>query len=328
MKKKRKIVALFVALTMFIFLMVGCKEEIDIIDKPSGSEIIDLSDDMFLDMVPLAEVPALADTLTPTASGTLVMTNEYATIDYSNTTYGYVMCKYSGSSTAKLKVLVTGPSGTQYTYNLNTNGYYETFPMSDGNGSYKVGIYQNTTDTKYATLTSVTINVSLTDEFAPFIRPNQYVNYTTNSEVVKLAAELCSGKTAVLDKVTAVYNYVVTNFTYDSNLAATVTSGYLPNVDNVLTKKSGICFDYAAVMTAMLRSQNVPTKLVVGYTGTVYHAWINVYSSESGWIDAVIYFTDSTWKLMDPTFASSGNSSQAILDYIGNGSNYTAKFLY
>lgn len=58
--------------------------------------------------------------------------------------------------------------------------------------------------------------------------------------------------------------------TYDKKKAQTVQSGYLPNVDQVLASKTGICFDYAALMTAMLRSQGIPTKLVVGYTGNVY----------------------------------------------------------
>ena len=31
---------------------------------------------------------------------------------------------------------------------------------------------------------------------------------------------------------------------------------------------------------------------------------------------------------MDPTYASSGNSSKAIMQYIGDGANYTAKYLY
>ena len=81
-------------------------------------------------------------------------------------------------------------------------------------------------------------------------------------------------------------------------------------------------------MTGMLRSQGVPTKLVVGYAGSVYHAWINVWSAEEGWIDGVIFFDGTSWKRMDPTFASSGNSSSDIMDYIGNGANYVAKYFY
>ena len=37
-----------------------------------------------------------------------------------------------------------------------------------------------------------------------------------------------------------------------------------------------------------------------------------------------IYFDGVNWQRMDPTFASSGTSSE----FIGNGSNYSAKYFY
>jgi hypothetical protein len=67
---------------------------------------------------------------------------------------------------------------------------------------------------------------------------------------------------------------------------------------------------------------------VFGSAGSVYHAWITTYSSESGWITAAIYFDGKDWKRMDPTFASTGKSSDEIMKYIGDGTNYTAKYLY
>ena len=102
----------------------------------------------------------------------------------------------------------------------------------------------------------------------------------------------------------------------------------MPDIDAVLAEKKGICFDYAALMAAMLRSQGVPTKLVTGYTGSSYHAWISTYSEETGWVEGVIFFDGTTWKLMDPTFASSGGSSEDIMEYIGDGKNYKEKYLY
>ena len=154
------------------------------------------------------------------------------------------------------------------------------------------------------------------------------MNYTSNSQAVKKAAELTTGKKTSLDKITVIYEFVVSNLTYDKQKAKNVQSGYLPNVDKVLAEKKGICFDYAALMTAMLRSQGIPTKLVVGYTGDVYHAWINTFIPEKGWIEGIIFFDGTTWKLMDPTFASSANQSKQIMEYIGNGSNYSAKYVY
>jgi len=121
---------------------------------------------------------------------------------------------------------------------------------------------------------------------------------------------------------------VVKNITYDTELAENVKSGYLPVLDKVLESKKGICFDYAALMTGMLRSQGVPCKLVVGYAGTIYHAWISVWTEETGWIDGAIFFDGSSWHRMDPTFASSNNKSEAINSFISNDVNYTAKYFY
>ena len=290
---------------------------------PVAIEGVDLEDEA----VALAEAPAaLPSEMTPTASGTAEKRNEKAVIDYSNNKDGYVMVQYTASTSKRLKVQVKGPT-TTYTYNL-TAGAWTTFPLSDGNGNYQVVVYENIEGTKYASVLSVSCTVTLTDEFAPFLRPNQYVDYSVAPNTVAKAAELTAGLTDPLKKVEAVYNFVVTNLTYDKQLAATVQSGYLPVLDTVLAKKTGICFDYAALMTGMLRSQGVPCKLVVGYAGSAYHAWISVWSQSTGWIDGAIYFDGTSWQRMDPTFASSGNQSQSIMAYIGDGKNYTSKYFY
>ncbi len=276
--------------------------------------------------VPLSGSPAIVLAM-PQATGSAVQKNDKAIIDYSNSSDGYIMVQYTASTTKKLKAQVKGPSGVTYTYNV-TPGRYETLPLSDGSGSYKVTVFENVSGTSYATVVSTSLTATLKNEFSPFLMPNQYVNYTPQSKVVAEAARVTANASTPLEKVSSVYNYVVTNFTYDTQKAQTVQSGYLPDLDAVLAAKKGICFDYASVMTAMLRSQDVPTKLVVGYSKNIYHAWINVYTPESGWIEGAIFFDGKQWKLMDPTFASSAKQSKAIMDYIGNGANYTAKYLY
>ena len=252
--------------------------------------------------------------------------NDKAIIDYSNIADGYVMVQYKAQTGQKLKAQIKGPT-TTYTYTIQP-GDWETFPLSDGNGDYQITIYENVEGKKYATVVSTSAKVEMKDEFAPFLRPNQYVDYGVAEETILLGAKLVQGKNTELEKVEAVYNYVVNNITYDPELAANVKSGYLPVLDKVLESKKGICFDYAALMTGMLRSQSVPCKLVVGYAGDVYHAWISVYTEKDGWIDNAIYFDGTTWKRMDPTFASSSNKSEAIMKYIGDGSNYTEKYIY
>ena len=284
---------------------------------------------MVLALSPVAQAEsstALDTVLQPVASGTAVKKNAEAVIDYSNITDGYVMVKNTASTTQKLKAQVKGPT-TTYTYNLKA-GQWETFPLSDGNGAYQVTLYKNVSGSKYSAVVSSRFSVTLKDEFAPFLRPNQYVDYSGAVKTVEKAQELTKDLKDPLKKVKAVYDFVVGNLTYDKKKATTVQSGYLPVLDTVLAEKKGICFDYASLMTGMLRSQGVPCKLVVGYAGTAYHAWISVWSEDTGWINGAIYFDGVSWKRMDPTFASSSKQSSKIMEYIGDGSNYTVKYLY
>ncbi|MBO5487299.1 MAG: transglutaminase domain-containing protein [Eubacterium sp.] len=263
------------------------------------------------------------------APGELVEENDKCIIDYSNTADGYVMVKYKADTDKLIKVqtIANGKKDKTYTYTLRT-GKYEVIPLTEGDGSYKITVNLQIDGNKYSVVMSTSIDVTLSSQFAPYLRPNQYVNYNKNTKVVKKAASLTKKSKSELAKVKKIYNYVIKNYKYDKKLARTVKTGYLPNLNKVYKKKKGICFDYAAVMTAMLRSQGVATKLVIGYTGNAYHAWINVYSKKKGWITGAIYFNGKKWKLMDPTFASTSKSSKSIMKYIGNGRNYKAKYSY
>ena len=269
---------------------------------------------------------AIPDILEPEASGELVEANDRAMVDYSNTEDGYVMVRYTAETQKRLKVQVTGPT-TTYTYNL-TPGEWAVLPLSDGNGGYQVRIYQNVSGSQYSLVMGAQMDVDMIDEFAPFLRPNQYVNFAASSVAVEKAKELTRGIEDPLQKVEAIYNFAVAELEYDYDRAATVKSGYIPVLDSVLEEKKGICFDYAALMTGMLRSQGVPCKMVFGYAGSIYHAWISVWTEDSGWVDGVIFFDGIAWKRLDPTFASTDNQSESIMNYINNNSNYQEKYFY
>ena len=264
--------------------------------------------------------------LTPSADGVTVYQNDFASIDTSNTSQGYVMVKYNGTN-EKVKLQITCPDQSCYTYLISDRGAYDTFPLTAGNGSYALQVLENVAGDTYTVSLAQSINVSIEDEFLPFLYPNQYVNFHTDSKAVSKGSDLAKDTYSDLDVVQNIYNYVIKNISYDTEKAQNVSYGYVPDIDDTLSSKKGICFDYAALMTSMLRSQNIPTKLEVGYSGDSYHAWISTYIDDKGWVDDIIQFNGNTWQIMDPTLAAT-NDSAAVKKYVGDGSHYVVKYTY
>lgn len=264
--------------------------------------------------------------LTPSADGVTVYQNDFASIDASNTSQGYVMVKYNGTN-EKVKLQITCPDQSCYTYLISDRGAYDTFPLTAGNGSYALQVLENVAGDTYTVSLAQSINVNIEDEFLPFLYPNQYVNFHTDSKAVSKGSDLAKDTYSDLDVVQNIYNYVIKNISYDTEKAQNVSYGYVPDIDDTLSSKKGICFDYAALMTSMLRSQNIPTKLEVGYSGDAYHAWISTYIDDKGWVDDIIQFNGNTWQIMDPTLAAT-NDSAAVKKYVGDGSHYVVKYTY
>ena len=235
------------------------------------------------------------------------------------------------SSAPRLKLQIKF-GGQTYNYDLNKDGRYEVFNLPGGSGDYQIRVMENVSGTRYRQLFAATLNVKLSSEFSPFLYPNQYVNFSASSKAVKTSYDLCVGANTDLKKIEAIYTYITQSIAYDYDKAddakAGKLNGYLPDVDDTLKSGKGICFDYAALMAAMLRAQNIPVKLVTGNVSpnNLSHAWNLVYTREKGWIAFKIYFSGGSWKLMDATFGAA--EGQNIEDYIGNGSKYTQLRVY
>lgn len=214
---------------------------------------------------------ALYDAIWPQQSGTNVLTSKSLVVDASNASQGYIMA-HGDAGNKRLKLRVT-QGQYKLTYDLNTTGEYETFPLQLGDGSYTVELFENVSGKKYSAEGKVSVDVKLDDPYAPFLGPNQYVNYTQDTEAVKTSYELCEGMTDEQEIFETIRSYIKTNYLYDYVKAATVKSGTLPDIDGCYETKMGICQDLAALAACMLRVQGVPTRLMVGYTGKMYHAW-------------------------------------------------------
>lgn len=269
--------------------------------------------------------------ITPTADGVKVYSNDDALIDASNSSQGYLMIRLKKAMGGSYRILVNADDiNVRYTFQLNSSGNYEVIPLTEGSGKYTVNVLKVTSAGKGTVMFKQSLSVSVADSFLPFLTPNQFCMYDAGSSCVALSSKLCGGNKDTIAKTAAIYDYVINNISYVST-AENGANGYIPVPDTVLANKSGICFDYASLMAAMLRSQKIPTKVVVGYAGDIYHAWISVYVDGSGWIDGYIYFDGNSWNRMDPTFAASAKDDadyKNTVDFISNGSNYSVMYYY
>ena len=270
---------------------------------------------------------AAAKVMVPSAPGTQVFSSGAASLDISNASQGYVMLNYSGGNT-KVKFRITTPGGANYTYLVTTYGSYMAYPLSGGSGTYTFAVYEavSAQNNMYSVALSQSVPVTIANGFGPFLYPNYYVNFNASSACVQQGTALAQGCATDLDVVSSVYHYAANNITYDNNKAKTVASGYAPLPDATLASGTGICFDYASLVSAMLRSQGIPTRLEVGYVGNLYHAWISCYIADVGWVDNIIQFDGKNWTMMDPTMAA--GQSPASLQKFMSSNTYSVKYSY
>lgn len=244
-------------------------------------------------------------------------------IDTSCLAEGYVGAAATSSSRLKFQV---SKGEMSYNYDLPGDNTPIVVPLNMGDGPYNFRVMQNTSGNNYVELFSVIENVKLNSDVAPFLVPNMFVDYDESSAVTAKARELAQGCANQADIVRNIYEWVVDNITYDHDKAAQLAevTGYVPNPDETLASGTGICFDYASLGAAMLRSLGIPCKVVTGYVSpdNVYHAWNMVYI-DGEWVSVEISIKPNDWSRVDLTFAASGAAST-----IGDGTSYTDRYTY
>lgn len=317
MRQKRMICLGMVLVSLLVLMGCAGKEDLPRRSQASSGEG---SKEVSEEPEDIYQAPAFADSAfhEEQAEG-----SDNAMVDLSCVNQGYVAV--SATSANRLKFLVVKEDVT-YNYDIDSGGTPSVFPIQGGDGDYEFRVMENVTDTKYAQVYATSCTVQLEDEFQPFLRPSDYVNYTKDSACVKKAAELAQEAGDALGVVSSVFSFICDTVTYDQEKAASVQSGYLPNPDETMSTGKGICFDYAALTAAMLRSQGIPTKMVFGNVSPddLYHAWNMFYTEETGWVTAKYEVKGGDWNRLDLTFSANGTD----LNFIGDGSNYSDVFFY
>jgi len=136
----------------------------------------------------------------------------------------------------------------------------------------------------------------------------------SNDEINKFAINLTKSKSGTRQKSEAIYSWVGSEVVYDDakanrvlNNDLAVKSGAIPTFNS----KRGICFDYACLVVAMCRANNIKVRIITGqgFNGNnwVSHAWNQVYiEAEKKWINV-----DSTFLIGGDYF----DSKRFVIDH-------------
>lgn len=246
----------------------------------------------------------LDEILLPNQPQTLTQEKNGVLFDYSNMKDGYVSI-YSPELSVNQKVQVLVEDAT-YTYDLIPLEYV-VVPLQHGSNTYTLRSLKNTSDNAYTITNSIVLDVVMENEVSAFLYPNQIINYTQDTDAIRKSFELTQNAKSDLRRVFEIYTFITSTIDYDYEKAEKAkTTFLLPVIDETLESQKGICFDYAALMSAMLRAQHIPTRLITGMTDLGYHAWVEVYLSDLGWINPELYFSYQDWTFVDPTFDALG----------------------
>lgn len=118
------------------------------------------------------------------------------------------------------------------------------------------------------------------ESMSAYLLPNEMVPFTEESKYVQFAAEFCEGITDQEKIYNKLLEYFDKNFMYDYIKSITVENYTVPDPDECWRTRMGIELDLASLMCAMLRSQGIPTMLLVSREIT--------YKYPSAWVLAMI----------------------------------------
>ncbi|GMT48945.1 MAG: hypothetical protein IEMM0008_0484 [bacterium] len=111
-----------------------------------------------------------------------------------------------------------------------------------------------------------------------------------------MAKRVTAGLERPVEKVNALVKYLLENYNYTLSPGGEKVKDKLSYF--LFKNKRGYCSNYASALTALTRSLNIPSRLVVGFVTDPYnrvenyyllhgnnlHAWVEVYFKEYGWI--------------------------------------------
>ena len=237
-------------------------------------------------------------------------------VDIGNAGNGYVRILYDKPFTANIKVIVW-KDDAYYTYTISQS--ITSLPLQMGDGKYRIALYENIEGGIYRTISDTTVSVEGLRDEVVYTNSIQMADYEGYADVIAGISALAADAENDRETAEITYNYIISNFSYSMDKAASVQGsiGYVPDLREFADAKAGICYDFASTFAAVLRSNGIPVKLVMGYRDGVdkYHAWNEV-------------LLDGEWVTVDTSTDAQLKQAGRAVEMISDSSMFTVKKVY
>jgi transglutaminase-like putative cysteine protease len=189
-----------------------------------------------------------------------------------------------------------------YDVKLEDGKFNEEIWFIDGIGEYQVSVLVHKEGRRYTF--GPTVHVQNTVDVNRFLVPTLHVE-SNNEKIITLAKEITKDSRTDIEKAKSIYDWVTANIVYDYKKYIRQINNNYDNVYgalNTLETKTGVCYDYAALVAALGRASGLQVKMIKGNFKSTYrnelHAWNEIYISE-----------EDKWITVDSTFGASMQSN-------------------
>ena len=230
-------------------------------------------------------------------------------IDITQVNAGVVNVSFKSNTTTAVRIA----KGSQQKDHILKNE--ASFPLQFGEGQYTVMLLEDTGGGQFRIVEKQDLNFSPENKNDIYLQSVQAVNWNKDMKAIKIAKEITKNAKTDKEKVTMLHDYIVNKIVYDDAKALSVKPGYLSSIDATLESGQGICTDYSALFAGMVRSLNIPTKLVEGRKNDIaeLHAWNQVYLSET-----------KEWVIIDTTYDAAVKKANGTIKMIKDAKEYKA----
>lgn len=141
---------------------------------------------------------------------------------------------------------------------------------------------------------------------------------------INFSREISEGASSSLHKAEKIEKYLRNNYEYSLDTVVS-SQGKIPLEEFLFERPVGHCEYFATSMVTLMRAQNIPARLVTGFSVTNFnpvtgyyeargldaHAWAEVWIPDTGWVTF-----EATPPYALPTKSAAGNTSESIEEYL------------